>query len=57
MSGAEEAILYLWFFPSSMGGTIGVGSARKWSVAARASASSGTNVGGREGVSTGDGSG
>ena len=50
VSGAEEASLYLWFFPGSMGGGVGVGSAVKWPSAVRVLALSGTNVGVSKGV-------
>ena len=54
VSGAAEASFYLWFLPGSMGGDVRFGSAVKWSAAARASASSGNNVGGSKVVSVGD---
>ena len=39
------ASLYFCFFPDSMGGGVGVGSAVKWLAAARALALGGNNVG------------
>ena len=44
--GLGTASLYFWFFPESMSGSVGVGSAVKRLAAARASESGGNNVGG-----------